>query len=99
MNDLKVWVLSGIIALLFPTVGFLLSRWVRQQEKLNQTVDNLNKTIGDLRIAIMAIRTWSNERFVTEHEFDKNIVDIKRTLENCKDHCEFTQTRIPNQRG
>lgn len=108
-DDTKLWVLGGVVAILVPAVAYFLVREFARKDgiesevktlaaKVTLSIEELNKCVAALTLAIEETRVWSHERFVTRTEHRDAIESVKddiarhaerfeRELERCEARC------------
>lgn len=109
VNEFETWAMRGLLALLASAVAYFLIREFNRKdgiekdlkglaEKVTVSIEELNKGVGALTLAIEEIRLWSTERFVPWPAHREAIEGVKedirihaerfeRELERCEARC------------
>ena len=93
MLEVKLWILTGINAVIFPLLIFFISRWMKESDKerteyksnvqsLNVQMNQMNLSLSDIRLTIEQNKSWMCERFISEKEFVRRVEDLKEDLKD-----------------
>ena len=108
-TDVKAWVLGGVLAIAMPTIAYLISREFTRRDQLSRelrliterftlSINELNKVVAALALAVSEVKLWSEDRFVgrTEHvasvaamkaDIAEHAARFERELERCEARC------------
>jgi hypothetical protein len=91
MIEVKLWILTGVNAVIFPLLIFFISRWMKESDKekteyksnvqsLNTQMSQINLSLSDIRLTIEQNKSWMCERFISEKEFVRRMEDMKEDM-------------------
>lgn len=91
VDDLQVWILGSLMALLIPSLAYFLVREFKRKDQIGEdvkelarlvhdSIDRLNCAVSTLTLAINEIKIWSQDRFVTRFEFTSCMEQMKEDI-------------------
>jgi len=97
--NIKVWVLTGVLGVMIPALGYLLVREFNRKDKISEdlgvitarfttSIEELNRCVAALTTAVMEVRGWASERFVPRVEHEKDIDELRADIQRHADRFE-----------
>ena len=104
MVEVKLWILTGVNAIILPLLIYFVSIWMKSNdrekqeyrtdiEKINKSINKMEESINGLKLSIIELKSWSVERFVGINDFHRGLSDLRDTIKDNRDSHERESTR------
>lgn len=87
------WGWAGLISMLITIVGYFLMRQVSQTDRLNRTMERLDKTMAQVSTELTGLRERDNEKSKLIERLSYRLGKLKEALIALKTSVEHCQTQ------